>query len=422
MTEAKSGNKAILVIGGGISGITAAVEAAEVGHPVILVEKRPYLGGRVAQLSQYFPKLCPPYCGLEINFKRIKNNPRLTYMPLTEVESIAGTEGDFQVTLRSTPRFVNERCTACGKCTEVCPVERPDEFNYGLGTTKAIYLPHSMAFPMMYAIDGSVCEGKSCAKCVEVCSYNAIDLDMEAETKEIEAAAIVVATGWEPYNAEQIDYYGFGKHSNVINNVQMERLAAANGPTEGKILRPSDNKEVRSIAFVQCAGSRDENYLPFCSTVCCMASLKQSSYVREQYPEAKIHIFYIDIRSPGRLEDFYQKIQGDPEVVLTKGKVARIEEEPQSRDLIVEAEDIAAGGISKVRVDMVVLATGMPSAIRHTPFPHNVTKDEDGFAAVGPQVEGIYATGCARKPMDVSSSVKDATGAALKAIQSLVRR
>ncbi len=419
MAEGKSTDRVILVIGGGISGLTAAVEAAEVGHPVVLVERRPYLGGRVAQLSQYFPKLCPPYCGLEINFRRLRNNPRVRTLTLTEVESISGSLGDFTVTLRSLPRFVNERCTACGKCVEVCPESRPDEYNYGLSTTKAIYLPHEMAVPFLYAIDGATCKGETCGKCVEVCPYGAIDLKMEPKTEQIKAASIVVATGWEPYDASNIDYYGFGTYPNVINNVQMERLAAANGPTQGKILRPSDGKPVKSIAFVQCAGSRDENYLPFCSGVCCMASLKQATYVRERFPEAKVHIFYIDIRSPGRLEDFYQTIQEDPNVILTKGKVARITEDPQSRDLIVEAEDVAAGAMSKVRVDMVVLATGMHPALKSRGIGDPIRLDEDGFVAANPQVPGIYAAGCAKKPQDVSHTVKDATGAALKAIQAL---
>ncbi|GAI38347.1 unnamed protein product, partial [marine sediment metagenome] len=170
--------KGILVIGGGISGITAAVEAAEVGYEVFLIEKSPYLGGRVAQMNQYFPKLCPPYCGLEINFRRIKTNPYIKIFTLSEVENISGKEGDYEVTIKLAPRLVNNNCTACGKCVEVCPVERANDFNFGLDKTKAIYLPHLMAFPMKYVIDRDSCLGKDCAECAAACPYSAIDLEM----------------------------------------------------------------------------------------------------------------------------------------------------------------------------------------------------------------------------------------------------
>ena len=175
-------NKKILVIGGGMSGLTAALEAAESGAQVVLVEKTPYLGGRVAQLNKYFPKLCPPTCGLEINFKRIKNNPDITFYTMTDVTQITGQEGDFNVTLNVRPRFVNDKCVACNKCAEVCPIERPNDFNYGLDNNKAAYLPFDMAFPYQYVIDMNVCLGDACQKCVKVCEYNAIDLKMTPET------------------------------------------------------------------------------------------------------------------------------------------------------------------------------------------------------------------------------------------------
>ena len=295
----------ILVIGGGISGITAAIEASEAGCDVVLVEKNPYLGGRVAQTNQYFPKLCPPSCGLEINFRRLRTSPRIRCLTLSEVEKITGEPGRYQATIRRHPRRVNNKCTACGACVEACPVERPDEFNFGMSTTKAIYLPFEMAYPLQYVIDGSVCPGTECGKCVPACPYDAIDLDMQPETIEVEVQAVIWATGWEPYDAGKIDGLGFGTYPNVITNVMMERLASPDGPTAGKIQRPSDGKEIETVAFVQCAGSRDENYLKHCSGVCCMGSLKQARYVREQYPDAQIYIFYIDIRAPGRLEDFY---------------------------------------------------------------------------------------------------------------------
>jgi len=412
-------SKSILVVGGGISGLTTAVEAAEVGYEVSLIEKNPYLGGRVARANQYFPKLCSPYCGLEINFRRIKSNPRIKVHTLAEVENISGNEGNYDVTVNISPSLVNDNCTACGKCAEVCPVERPNDFNLGLDKTKAAYLPYSLAYPMKYVIDKEVCLGAECAKCVSVCQYDAIDLGMQAEKVDINAGSIVLTTGWEPYDATKLDNLGFGKHSNVITNVMMERLASPDGPTQGKIVRPSDGKEVSSIAFVQCAGSRDENHLPYCSGVCCLGSLKQVTYVKEQNPDTKVFIFYIDIRAPGILEEFYNKVQAYEELSLIKGKVAKIEEDSQSKDLTVEAEDTASGTKASEKVEMVVLATGIVPSALGAKLPDGISYDDYGF--INSEASGVYAAGCSKRPADVADSVRDATGVALKAIQSVVK-
>ncbi|MFC1994576.1 FAD-dependent oxidoreductase [Chloroflexota bacterium] len=421
MSNAESTNSpnTILIVGGGISGITAAVEAAEVGHEVFLIEKNPYLGGRVARANQYFPKLCSPYCGLEINFRRIRQNPRIKVFTLAELENISGKEGDYEVALSLAPSLVNNNCTACGKCIEVCPVERPNDFNFGLDKTKAIYLPHPMAFPMKYVVDREACLGVECSKCVSVCPYDAIDLGMSSRSLAMKVGAVVLATGWQPYDATRLDNLGFGKFPNVITNVMMERLAATNGPTQGRIVRPSDGKEVNNIAFVQCAGSRDENHLPYCSGVCCLGSLKQVTYVKEQNPEAKVSIFYIDIRALGALEDFYLRVQGYENLSLVKGKVAKIEEDPETRDLTVEADDTASGRKAREKVEMVVLATGIVPTTTETRIPAEITYDDYGFIASA--LPGIYAAGCSKRPADVATSVQDATGAALKAIQSIVR-
>ena len=418
------GQGKILVIGGGISGITAAIEASEAGREVVLVEKNPYLGGRVAQMNQYFPKLCPPSCGLEINFRRIRTSPRIQCLTLSEVEKITGAPGRYQVTIRRNPRRVNNKCTACGACTEACPVERPDEYNFGMSTTKAIYLPYAMACPPEFVIDGSVCPGTECGKCVEACPYGAIDLEMRPETIEMEVQAVIWATGWDPFDAEKIDGLGFGTHQNVITNVMMERLASPDGPTAGKIQRPSDSKEIETIAFVQCAGSRDDNYLKHCSGVCCMGSLKQARYVREQYPDARIYIFYIDIRSPGRLEDFYAETQKDEKVELIKGKVAKVVEDAASGDLVVEAEDTLSGERVSQKVNLVVLATGIVpvDAGVSIELSESLQRDEHGFMTSDQPLAGLLGAGCAKRPVDVASSVRDATGAALKALQSCVEQ
>ncbi len=416
MTDTK---KPILVIGGGISGITVALEAAEAGYNVILVEKSPSLGGRVVQMNMYFPKLCPPYCGMEINYKRLRSNPRIKVYTLAEVTKVTGEQNNYKATVEVKPRMVNEKCTACNDCVAACPEERPNQYNYGLNKTKAIYLPHEMAMPMRYAIDMSTCKGKSCSKCVEACKYGAIDLDMKAQTLELDVGAVVYATGWKPYPMEKLDNLGAGKLNNVISNVMMERFCAPNGPTRGKLLRPSDQKEITSVAFVQCAGSRDENHLPYCSSVCCLASLKHASYVREQYPEAKLYMFYIDVRAPGRLEDFFERIKSETGVELIKGKVAKVEQDA-SGNVTVEAEDTQSGTKRRETVDMVVLATGMvPEA--EGKLPVEFPRDEFGFFMSENGNKGVTAAGSAKSPLDVAHSVQDATGAALKAIQTVVK-
>ncbi|MDA8337044.1 MAG: CoB--CoM heterodisulfide reductase iron-sulfur subunit A family protein [Peptococcaceae bacterium] len=412
-------NKSVLVVGAGISGLTAAIEAAETGFEVFLVEKEAYLGGRVARMNQYFPKLCPPNCGLEINFRRIRSEHNLRFLTSAEVVQVAGQEGDFTVAVRQNPRFVNENCTACNKCAEVCPVERSNEFNYDLDKTRAAYLPHSFAFPTRYVIDGKACLGEKCGKCVEACAYEAIELKMQAREVTLKVGAIVWATGWEPYDAGRISAYGFGRFPNVVTNVIMERLASPLGPTGGRIVRPSDGKEVQKVAFVQCAGSRDENHLPFCSSVCCLASLKQATYVLNANPGAQVAVYYIDIRALGKFEDFFAKVQLEPNVTLIKGKPGEILEDGQTGDVIVVAEDQLARKITQERYDLVVLATGMaPSAGAQVPL---LGLDDRGFVAPD-QVPGIYGAGCVKRPLDVASAVQDATSAALKAIQSTVRR
>jgi len=408
----------VLVIGGGISGISAAIEASEAGCEVVLVEKNPYLGGRVAQMSQYFPKLCPPTCGLEINFRRLRTSPRIRCLTLCHVEKITGGPGKYKATIQRSPRFVNDKCTACGECAAVCPVERADEFNLGMGETKAIYLPFEMAHPLQFVIDGSVCTGPECGKCVPACPYEAIDLNMPPEVIELEVQAVIWATGWDPFPAEKIENLGFGTYPNVITNLMMERLASANGPTGGKILRPSDGGGIESIAFVQCAGSRDENYLKHCSGVCCLGSLKHARYVREQYPEAQIYVFYIDIRAPGRLEDFFAATEKDEKLTLIKGKVAKITEVADGA-LEVEAEDTLSTEKVRRTVDLVVLATGMvPVGNGGVQVDGGLRTDEFGFLTTEQELPGLLAAGCAKRPADVATCVRDATGVVMKALTS----
>ncbi len=419
---ANTDTQSILVVGSGMSGLTAAIEAAEAGYDTYIVEKNPYLGGRVAQLHHYFPKLCPPYCGLEINFRRIKQNPRVRFFTMAEVEKISGVEGDFDVIIRLNPRYVNEKCTCCGKCTEACTMEIENAFNFGMDKIKAAYLPHDMAYPMRYVLDPALVQSDEATKVKEVCPYDAIDLDMETKTMELKVGAIVWATGWKPYDANKLDTYGFGQYPDVITNVMMERLASWSGPTRGKIVRPSDGEAPETVAFVQCAGSRDENHLPYCSGICCLASMKQATYIREQYPDAKIYIFFIDIRATDRLEGFYNKVKEDENIRFFKGKVAKITRDENVKGLVLRVEDTTTEELHVVSADMVVLATGMQPNTLESPLPIQIHYDDYGFMASKNGKPGIHASGCVRTPTFVSEVVQDGTAAALKAIQSVVRR
>ena len=422
MAEVQTTNQTILVVGGGMSGITAALEAAEAGYNIVLIEKNPYLGGRVSQIYQYFPKLCPPNCGLEINFRRMKQNSKIRFFTMAEVNKVTGQEGDYDVTIKISPRYVNEKCTCCGKCAEVCETEMDNPFNYGMDKIKAAYLPQVFSYPMRYVLDPSIAGTDDGKKCQAACEYGAIDLDMKEKFFDIKAGAIIWAAGWEPYDAKKIEYYGFGENTNVITNVMMERLSSPSGPTGGKILRPSDGKEVKKIAFIQCAGSRDENHLPYCSGICCVASLKQATYLREGNPDSEATIFFIDIRALDRLEDFYTKVKEDEKIHFIKSKIAFISQDKETGDLLLEGENTNTGERIRMDFDMVVLATGMvPNKIEFDPSP-DVSIDEYGFILNDPGKTGIYGAGCSRRPTDVASCVQDATATALRAIQSIARR
>jgi quinone-modifying oxidoreductase, subunit QmoA len=411
--------KPILVIGGGIAGMTAAVEAAEVGYRVILVEKEPSLGGRVVRNHQYFPKMCPPTCGFEINARRIRDNPRITVHTLATVEKIKGRTGDFKARIKLRPRYVTGAHSIDESILDRLTSERSDDFNCGMGKTKALYLPNDNAYPSLHTLDREALSEADAGTLLEVCPEGAIDLEMAEKEIEVEVGAVVVATGWRPYDANNLGVLGFGECPNVITNVMMERLAARRGPTGGEIVRPSDGRKAENVAFVQCAGSRDENHLPYCSAVCCMGSLKQIRYVREKNENARATMFYIDIRAVGRLETFYHEMTDDENVSFVKGKVATIEEDPRSHDLTLAVEDTVSGEILRPVFDLVVLATGMVPNTADVRIPFEVEHDAYGFVDGTTDGEGIFAVGCAKRPCDVSRTTKDATAAVMKAIQCI---
>ena len=406
-----SSPRPLLVVGAGIAGITAALEAAEAGKEAVLVEREQAVGGRVLRSHQYFPKLCPPSCGMEINVRRLEKSPRIRVLTGAEVAKAARSANGWSVTIAVSPRFVNERCTVCGECAKVCPAKVPDPFNLGMNEVTAIRLPHPDAWPRRFVLDRSACPS-DCKACVDACTYDAIDLNAAGHEETIEASAVVLATGWSPYPVEKLPELGGGRFRDVVANVNFERLASPSGPTGGKILRPSDGTPPKKIAFVQCAGSRDVNHLPYCSAVCCLASLKQATYVKEQIPDAEVTMYYIDRRAPGRNEDVLTKVAATEGVKLVKGKVGKIEE--CAGGLKLRLEDVEAGRILDAFADLVVLATGMVSNLKGEKPPFGIGMDDDGFGLDNPGAQ-LFVAGVARRPEDVAASVRDATGAAAKA-------
>jgi quinone-modifying oxidoreductase, subunit QmoA len=408
----------LLVVGGGIAGITAALEAAEAGAEVILVERDPSLGGRVMRVFNYFPKMCPPSCGMEINLRRLERNPRVTVMTSSQVSSAERTGDTWKVTVTTDPAWVNARCTACGDCEKACTTEVDDPFNLGMAKVKAIRLPHMNAWPRRFVFDRAAVPDSEAKAIAEACSYGAIDLDAKPTTQILEVGAVVLATGWKPYPLDRLEELG-GMLPDVVANVEMERLASPNGPTGGKILRPSDGQPPKRVAFVQCAGSRDVNHLNYCSGVCCLASLKQALYVKEQLPEAEVAMYYIDRRAPGRNEDVLLKVAAMEGVQLIKGKVGKVE--ARNGSLSLRLEDVESGRLLEAEADLVVLATGMVPSTADDDLSLITRRDDDGFALDDPG-SAVIVAGVAHRPEDVAASVRDATGAAARALVAAARR
>ncbi len=422
MSEVIATNQTILVVGGGISGVTAALEAAECGKQVILVEKNPSLGGRVSQLYKYFPKLCHPTCGMEINLKRLKANRNLRIMTLAEVTDVQGEPGSYSVTLTQHPRYINENCTACGDCATAVETEFDNEHNYGLNKRKGAYLPFAMAYPQRYVLDPRVIGTPDADKAKAACKYDAVDLDMQEAQTQITVGAIVWATGWRPYDPGRIQPYGYDRIKNVISSVEFERMLDPFGPTEGKILRPSDGKEAKNVAFIQCAGSRDRNHLKHCSRICCMATLKQTTYLREKFADDfKASVYYIDIRAIDRIDDFYRKVQDDPNVSFIKSKVANIVEDKATGNPVLNGVNTEGYHRYSNPHDLVVLAVGMEPSVPKDSFPVEVVVNDSGYIEADQANGAIFAAGCSSDALDVNRAVQSATASALRAIQVVNR-
>jgi quinone-modifying oxidoreductase subunit QmoA len=351
---------------------------------------------------------------MEINIRRLERNPRVRVMTATRVTKAERNGGGWTVTLTQAPMYINERCTACGECSKVCTSKVGDPFNLGMQQVPAIRLPHQDAWPNRFVLDKDACSSSDLKAITEACQYDAIDLEATEKDVVLGVSAVVLATGWQPYPLNKLPELGGGELPDVIANVNMERLAALTGPTGGKILRPSDGQPPKKVTFVQCAGSRDVNHLPYCSGICCLASLKQATYVKEQLPECEVTIYYIDRRTPGRNEDVLNKVAAMEGVKLVKGKVGKITKGGNG-GMTLKVENVEEGKIDEAAADLVVLATGMVSNLTEGAPPFDIKKDEDGFG-LEDHVAKLFVAGVARRPEDVASSVRDATGAVAKAL------
>jgi quinone-modifying oxidoreductase subunit QmoA len=410
-------NQTILVVGGGISGMTAALEAAECGKQVILVEKTPVLGGRTARLYRYFPKMCHPTCGLEINLRRIKQNRNIRLMTMTEVTAVAGSRGNYSVTLKVTPRFVNENCTACGKCGEAVTTEVSNPWNYGLDKMKAAYLPHNMAHPQRYR-DRSVHRRHARGR------KGQGGLPGRRRRSRHEGRVRLAASRRRdlrhrlaPLRRGENPALRLRPLRQRHHQPRIRAPGRSAGPHRRQDPAPLDGKEAKNVAFIQCAGSRDENHLRHCSRICCMASLKQTQYVREAFGDAgKSTIYYIDIRAIDRFEDFYQMVQKDATVSFVKSKVAKIVENPENGNPVLHGVDTEGYHRYAIEHDLVVLAVGMEPEITGVKLPDDVILDSSNFIE-GSKDGGMFGAGAASSPLDVNRAVQSATAASLHAIQ-----
>lgn len=428
--------KRVLVIGGGVAGIQAALDSAECGLEVILVEKQASIGGKMAKLDKTFPTIDCSSCILGPKMVDVYQHENIRLLAYSEIESVSGYVGNFTVNIRRKSTYVDwTACTGCGLCTQKCPARKnPDHFNEDLGYTGAINIPFPQAIPKKARIDAAHCRtltGRKCGVCAKVCPTQAIRFDMEDEFITEEVGAIIVATGFDLFDASVYGEYGGGRYKDVISGMQFERILSASGPYGGHIRRPSDGKEPRDIVFIACVGSRDASVnRPYCSGVCCMVIAKQAILARDHLPDCNCYVFYMDIRSPGKnYDEFVRRAQEEYGVQYIRGRVGKIHE--SDGRLVVQGADTLLGMQVEVEADLVVLATGLEAAAGASDLAEKlrISYDQYGFYMEGhPKLRpvetntaGVFLAGVCQGPKDIPASVGQGSAAAAK-VQTLLAR
>jgi len=425
--------KKALVIGAGIAGMMTALNITGSGYQVYLLDREPSIGGRMAQLSETFPTLDCAQCIFTPRMVEVGQNPDIDLRTYCEVEEISGYVGNFNVKIRHKAAYVDwNKCTGCGMCTDKCPTKVKSEFNMMLDDRKAIYTPFPQAVPNKVVIDRDSClyfrKGR-CRVCEKTCPLGAVDFEQKDWIEELEVGAIVVATGYDLYDKENIEEYRLGYSPDVIDGITFERLLSASGPTQGKLIRPSDGRVPEDIVFIACVGSRDpENHFPYCSRVCCMYTAKHAMLYKHRVPQGQAYVFYMDIRSAGKnYEEFVQRAVEQDEVLYIRGRVSRLYRDDGK--IVVVGADTLSGANVEVRADMVVLAMAMRPAggLEELVKKLKIQTDPNGFLAeahpklrpVETLTQGIFITGCAQSPKDIPDTVAQSGAAAAKVVELL---
>ena len=431
--------KRALVIGGGIAGIQTALDIADAGFPVDIVEAKPTIGGKMAQLDKTFPTLDCAACILTPKMVDVAQNEKIRIFSYSEVTAVKGFVGNFDVTIKRKARYVKEEiCTGCGLCTEKCPQKKvPNEFNLGMNNRSAIYIPFAQAVPKVATIDPNYCmmlKNGKCGVCSKVCGAGAIDYKAKDEFVEEKYGAIVVATGFNPISMEKFDEFAYSQSKDVITSLELERLMNAAGPTGGTLLRPSDGKHPHTIVFVQCVGSRcaacADKGKEYCSKICCMYTAKHAMLIRDKYPDTEVYVFYIDVRTPGKnFDEFYRRAVEEYGVHYIKGMVGKVS--PEGDKLKVQGSDLIYGNQLHIDADLVVLAAAIEpdkSARRLATMLTASMDTNDFFTEAHPKLRpvesptaGVFLSGTCQGPKDIPETVSQAGAAASKVIGLLCK-